>query len=135
MEFGSAIPAAWVALATALRQGLVGASVARLAETGKQGKMEELYQYLCSIEFRQHVEGMVESFVALERDLAKERRAMDKMWAAREKQIGQALRHTALMYGGIQGIAGGNVLPDLKPLQLEPPAANGDTEAECNGTK
>ena len=109
--------------------------MARLAETGKQGKMEELYQYLCSIEFRQHVEGMVESFVALERDLAKERRAMDKMWAARQKQIGQALRHTALMYGGIQGIAGGNVLPDLKPLQLEPPAANGDTEAECNGTK
>ena len=53
---------------------------------------------------------------------------MDKMWAARQKQIGRALRHTALMYGGIQGIAGGNVLPDLKPLQLEAPTANGDTE-------
>jgi len=62
-----------VALATALHQGLVSASMARLTETDKQGKMEELYQYLLSIEFRQHVEGMVESFVALERDLAKER--------------------------------------------------------------
>jgi hypothetical protein len=111
-----------LALATALRQGLIGAACARLAETGKQSKMEELYQYLCSTEFRQRIEGVVESFVALEKDLAKERRAMEKIWAAREKQISRAIRHTALLYGGIQGIAGGNALPELKQLQLTEPA-------------
>jgi hypothetical protein len=112
-----------LAVATALRQGLIGAAAARLAETGKQGKMEELYQYLCSTEFRQHIEGIVESFVELQNDLAKERRAMERIWSAREKQINRALRHTALLYGGIQGIAGGSALPELKQLQLEAPAA------------
>jgi hypothetical protein len=118
-----------LALATALRQGLITAASARLAETGKQGKMEELYQYLCSTEFRQHIEGMVESFVALQQDLSKERRAMEKIWAGREKQIGRALRHTALLYGGIQGIAGGNDLPELKMLQLEAPPATAEIPA------
>jgi hypothetical protein len=111
-----------LALATALRQGLVGAATARLAETGKQGKMEELYQYLCSTEFRQHVEGLVESFVELQKELGKERRAMEKIWAAREKQITRAIRHTALLYGSIQGIAGGGALPEIKQLQLDTPA-------------
>jgi hypothetical protein len=108
-----------LALAVALRQGLIGAACARLAETGKQGKMAELYQYVCSTEFRQHIEGVVESFVDLQMDLAKERRAMEKIWAAREKQISRALRHTALLYGGVQGIAGGNALPGLKLLELK----------------
>jgi hypothetical protein len=121
-----------LALAAALRQGLVGAGMARLAETGKQGKMEDLYQYLCSTEFRQHIEGMVESFVGLERDLAKERRAMDKIWASRQKQISRALSHTALLYGSIQGIAGGNILPELKQLQLEAPIANGELASEAS---
>lgn len=107
-----------LALATALRQGLIGAMTARLAETGKQGKMEEVYQYLCSTEFRQHVEAIVESFVTLQEQSAKERRAMEKLWAARDKQIERALRHTALLYGGIQGIAGRSALPELKQLQL-----------------
>jgi hypothetical protein len=121
--------ACMLALATALRQGLIGAACARLAETGKQGKMEELYQYLCSTEFRQHIEGVVESFVDLQMDLAKERRAMEKIWAAREKQISRALRHTALLYGSIQSIAGGNALPELKLLQLEEPAATAEIPA------
>jgi hypothetical protein len=94
--------------------------------------MEDLYQYLCSTEFRQHIEGMVESFVGLERDLAKERRAMDKIWASRQKQISRALSHTALLYGSIQGIAGGNILPELKQLQLEAPIANGELASEAS---
>lgn len=110
-----------LAVATALRQGLIGAACARLAETGKQGKMEELYQYLCSTEFRQHIEGTVESFVALQQDLGKERRVMEKIWAAREKQIGRAVRHTALLYGSMHGIAGGSALPELELLQLDQP--------------
>jgi hypothetical protein len=115
--------ACMLGLAAAMRQGLIGAASARLAETGKQGKMEELYQYLCSTEFRQHIDGTVESFVELQKDLARERRAMEKIWAAREKQIARALRHTALLYGGIQGIAGANALPELKQLQLDAPAS------------
>jgi hypothetical protein len=112
-DFLSALP-----LAAALRHGLVTAAMARLAETGKAGKMEELYAYLCGLEFRQHVEAVVESFAAMQQDLQKERRAAEKAWAAREKQLGRALQHTAQLYGGIQGIAGQTALPEIKALEL-----------------
>ena len=112
-DFVSALP-----LAAALRQGLLGTAMAHLAGTGKAGKMEELYAYLCGVEFRQHVEAVVESFAAMQQDLHKEKRAMEKAWAAREKQLGRALQHTAQLYGAIQGIAGQNALPEIKILEL-----------------
>jgi hypothetical protein len=126
-DFLSTLP-----LAAALRQGLVTAAMARLAETGKAGKMEELYNYLCGVEFRQHVEAVVESFVAMQQDLQKERRATEKAWAAREKQLGRALLHTAQLYGGIQGIAGQTALPEIKTLELpagEAPAGTPEPDA------
>lgn len=113
-DYNSALP-----LAAALRSGLINAAIARLAETGKAGKMEELYGYLCSHEFRQHIEAVIESFVAMQEDLQRERRAMDKAWGAREKQITRAIQHTAQLYGSIQGIAGSAALPEIKTLQLE----------------
>jgi len=113
-DYISALP-----LAAALRSGLINAAMARLAETGKAGKMEELYAYLCSHEFRQHIEAVVESFIAMQDDLLRERRAMEKAWGAREKQITRAIQHTAQLYGSIQGIAGSAALPEIKTLQLE----------------
>jgi hypothetical protein len=113
-DYASALP-----LAAALRSGLVNAAMTRLAETGKAGKMEELYAYLCGNEFRQHVEAVVETFVAMQAELLKERRAMEKAWGAREKQITRAIQHTAHLYGSIQGIAGQAALPEIKTLQLE----------------
>jgi hypothetical protein len=117
-DYASALP-----LAVALRSGLVNAAMARLAETGKTGKMEELYAYLCGNEFRQHVEAVVESFAAMQEDLQRERRAMEKAWGAREKQITRALQHTAQLYGSIQGIAGQAALPEIKSLALEDASA------------
>jgi hypothetical protein len=119
-DYASALP-----LAVALRSGLVNSAMARLAETGKAGKMEELYAYLCGNEFRQHVEAVVESFVAMQDDMQKERRAMEKAWSARAKHMDRAIQHTAQLYGGIQGIAGAAALPEIKSLQLE-----ADTSAE-----
>lgn len=113
-DFLSAIP-----LAAALRHGLLQLAMARLAETGKAGKMEELYSYLCGLEFRQHVEALVESFTGLQDELTKERRAMEKIWAGREKQIVRAISHTAQLYGSIQGIAGAAALPEIKTLALD----------------
>jgi len=122
-DYASALP-----LAVALRQGLVTAAMARLAQTGKAGKMEELYAYLCGVEFRQHVEAVVESFANMQDDLQKERRAMEKGWSARAKQMARAIQHTAQLYGGIQGIAGSAALPEIKTLQLEPPTDAESTE-------
>src|SRR5262249_16383085 len=47
-------------LALALRHGLVSAAMARLNETGKATKTEEVYSYVCGTEFRQHIQAVVE---------------------------------------------------------------------------
>ncbi len=128
-DFATVIP-----LAVALRQGLITAAVARQAEVGRQGKMEQLYQFLTSVEFRQRIEGVVEAFKSLREDLEAEKRALQKHWARREKQIEQALTHTAMLYGGVQGIVGQNALPDIAPLQLPSPEENQQTPVGAEST-
>ncbi|SPE58790.1 conserved hypothetical protein [Verrucomicrobia bacterium] len=106
------------ALASALRHGLVGIAVQRTQESGRADKMTHLYDYLCSVEFRQHVEAIVESFKGLKEQLAAERRAFERQWSEREQQIGKALQHTGMLYGSIQGIAGRVALPQIDSLEL-----------------
>ena len=52
-------------------------------------------------------------------DLDAEKRAMQKMWAKREKQLELVIEGTARVYGGLQGIIGEAALPGIKPLELE----------------
>jgi hypothetical protein len=106
-------------VASALRQGLISAANARRVETGKQEKMEVLYNYLAGTEFRQKVEAIVEAFVGMKSDLEAEKRATLRLWAKREKQIEQVVCNTALMYGGVQGIVGRSALPAIKLLEFE----------------
>ncbi len=110
--------ASCIGLATALRISLVDLERTRTANTGKDEKMEALYGYLTGMEFRQAVEGIVESFDTMKTDLAKEKRAMERIWAKREKEIEATLKNTARMYGSLQGIAGINSLPEIKRLEL-----------------
>jgi hypothetical protein len=80
--------------------------------------MAQLYDHLCGLEFRQHVEAVVDCFKLLQEQLGDEQRAFAKQWKEREKQIMKAIQHTAMMYGGIQGIAGREALPEIATLQL-----------------
>ncbi len=112
------------ALASALRAGLLETASARRAMVGRQDKMEQVYSYLASPDFRNRVTGIGEAFVTMQQDLAKEKRAIQTQWAKREKQIEQALANTVGMYGDMQGIIGG-ALPqidgfDLRMLESQP---------------
>ena len=111
-------PAFAAPLAAALRHGLLGVAMQRLQESGRADKMARLYDYLCGVEFRQHIEGVVEAFAGLQEQLAAEQRAFARQWKEREQQILKALQHTAMLYGSVQGIAGLNALPEIKTLQL-----------------
>lgn len=118
-------------LAAALRQGLISTANQRLQDTDRSSKMAALYDHLCSTGFRQHIQAVVESFLALQEQLAAEQRALTKQWKEREKQLQRAIQHLAELYGGIQGIAGREALPEIAPLQLtaattgpEPESAN-----------
>ncbi len=104
-------------LALALRAGLVDLAAVRQSAVGKGAKMEMLYEYLAGSEFRQHIEGIVEAFSTMRSDLDAEKRAMEKLWAKREKQIEKVVRNTGRMYGSLQGIIG-STLPELDSLGL-----------------
>lgn len=109
---------AWPALAVALREQLIQVAFAHAAGEGKQEKMEVLYRYLAGDQFRQKITGIVEAFTSLQDQLARERRAMEKIWKEREKQIERVITNTVGMYGEISGILGG-ALPEIPALTLE----------------
>jgi hypothetical protein len=117
-------PSCAIALATALRYGLLSVANERLATNGKSSKMERLYDYLAGTEFRQKIEAIVEALLAMQNDLETEKRAFTKIWARRGKQIEQVASNAALLYGGIQGIVGQSALPEIASLGLPEFSAN-----------
>lgn len=108
----------WPALAVVLREQLVQVAFAHAASQGKNEKMEQLYRYLAGDQFRQKVQGIVEGFTALQDQLARERRAMEKLWKEREKQIERVITNTVGMYGEMTGILGAS-MPEIPALTLE----------------
>ncbi len=106
-----------VGLACALRMHLQDIAFEKRAAAGKGEKMEALYDYLSGPEFRQKVVTIVETFDGMKSQLDKERRAMEKIWATREKQIERVVLNTSRMYGDIRGIAGASV-QQIEALEL-----------------
>jgi len=116
----------YLPLAVALREQLIRVAFARKAADGMHEKMESLYAYLSGDEFRQRVEAIVETFRVMQDQLARERRAMEKLWKEREKQIERLSLNTVGMYGAIRGLIGAR-LPEIPALDLEaipPPSAD-----------
>lgn len=116
---------AWPALAAALREQLIQVAFARNAATGMTDKMEALYRYLAGDAFRHKVEAIVEAFTELRTQLDRERRAMEKIWKEREKQLERIIGSTAGMYGELRGTIGQAMAP-ISLLELDgeadPPA-------------
>ncbi len=110
--------ACYLPLAAALREQLLRVAFAQAAAQGMSEKMEALYRYLSGDEFRHRVEALVETFKAMQAQLARERRAMEKLWAERAKQIERLVTNTVGMYGAIRG-AIGNQLPEIPALELD----------------
>lgn len=110
-------PRAALPVAMMLRHTLLEVTSARLSSEGQQTKMELVYQYLTGPKFRQRVEGIVEAFSTMREDLDKEKTAINKQWAKREKQIERVMQSTVGMYGDLQGIAG-KTLQEIEGLSF-----------------
>jgi hypothetical protein len=79
----------------------------------KEEKLELLYRYLSGIEFRQRVEAVVEAFAGMRQELEQERRAAERQWSRRARQIEAVTFSIAGMYGDLQGL-----VPSLPPIAL-----------------
>jgi hypothetical protein len=104
-------------LCAVLRQSIIQLSNALVAQENKGDKMEMLYSYLTGSQFRGQVEAIVEGFSAMKSALDSEKRAMQRIWKEREKQIEKVITNTIDMYGSIRGIAGAAIQP-VRALEL-----------------
>lgn len=116
-----------IPLASSLRDQLIKVAASQQSAVGKNQKLEMLYSYISSTEFRHKIEAIVEAFRGLQGDLEKEKLIMTKIWAKREKQILQVTQNTVGMYGDFEGLLGSAIQP-IPALE-----AGGDDDAEEGG--
>lgn len=110
-------------LAAVLRANLFQLAQTRHAAMHKEEALELLHRYLSGVEFRQRVEAVVEAFTAMRDDLEKERRAAERQWARRSRQIDAVTLNVAGMYGDLQGLL--PALPAIALLELPAGEAEG----------
>lgn len=103
-------------LAAIVRTHLLQLGQTRSAALNKGEKLELLHRYLSGVEFRHRVEAIVESFERMREDLDQERRAAERQWAKRSKQIDAVTFNICGMYGDLQGLVPG--LPSIARLEL-----------------
>ena len=100
-------------LAAVLRANLRQLAQTRSAAISKEESLELLYRYLSGVEFRHRVEAIVEAFATMRQELDQERRAAERQWARRSRQIDAVTFNVSGMYGDLQGL-----VPALPPIAL-----------------
>ncbi len=127
MEHLGMIDGVWVCsfsefkgLSQVLRTSIIDVSRAVASQENRGDKMQMLYAFLTSDEFRHQIEGIVEGFTQMQTDLESEKRAMQGIWKKREKQIQKVLLNTNNMYSSVRGIAG-SAVQSVPQLELAPP--------------
>ena len=98
-----------------LRDSLIRVNEAYSSQTNKGEKTQMLYDYLTSNEFKLQICSIIEGFTSLQDSYIKEKRAMERIWKEREKQLEKVLLNTNHFIGSIKGIAGSS-MPDLKQI-------------------
>lgn len=93
-------------LSFVLREMLIKMKTLKVSQENKGDKMELLYNYLTSNEFVQNIKLIVENYEEMINQLNKEKKAIMKIWAMREKQIWAVQENVSALFGSIKGIAG-----------------------------
>jgi len=116
-----------IPLATVLRDTLADLTYARNSAEGMNEKMQVLYKYITGPQFRQKVEGIIDTFSGMKSQLEREKRAMTKLWKERDKQIDRVVENTSGMYGDFKGVIGA-ALKDIDSLELSDGISEDDSD-------
>lgn len=106
-----------LSLVSTLRFHLIEINKVKMSIEGRDEKMEVLYNYLSGPQFKNRVENIVSAFNGMKTDLDSEKRAMQRIWNKREKEIERVVVNTTGFYGDLQGIIG-NSLVTIDQLEL-----------------
>lgn len=102
-------------LVTLLRDSLLRIHAAQTAQNNRGDKMQMLYAYLTSNEFKLCISAIAEGFKDIREGITRERMQMEKHWKEREKTLDRVLQQTMHFYGSVKGIAG-NAIDDIPLL-------------------
>ncbi|MCS7215299.1 MAG: DUF2130 domain-containing protein [Thermodesulfovibrio sp.] len=105
-------------LSMVLRHMLIKVNEVMTIHQNKSSKMELLYNYLTSQEFRAQFEAIIDGFTELQKSYMDEKLKMQKIWKEREKQLERILTNAIAFYGSLRGIAGTSI-PKIKTLEFE----------------
>jgi hypothetical protein len=100
-----------------LRMHLMKISSVQQSMAGSDAKMQQLYTYIYSSEFTNKYKTIVRAFDSLKTELDQEKRAMQKIWSRREKEIERLIVNSSSIYGDLEG-ATGKKLPTIDELEL-----------------
>jgi hypothetical protein len=101
------------ALTYLLRDSLVRIAQVKKGQENKGDKIQMLYDYMTSNEFYSQWQAIREVYRNMKNSIDDERRAMERLWKNREKQLEKALVNSEHIIGSIQGIAGSDIHMNL----------------------
>jgi hypothetical protein len=106
-------------LAETLRVNMALLGQTRLALSGQDDQKSRIFQYFTSPQFHERMATIAEQFEQMQVDLAREKAAMNRTWAKREKQIETIVSSTAKFTGELQALYGSSLsrLPQFALLQ------------------
>lgn len=108
-------------LSLVLRYGLLKVQQVAITQHGKESKMELLYGYLTSEEFKNVFGAIIDGFKAIQDSHHSEKLKMQRLWKEREKQLERILSNSIDFYGSIRAIAG-SAIHEIPMLHTQPAA-------------
>lgn len=90
-------------LSLVLREMLLRTYAVKQMQENKGDKKEMLYNYVTSNEFGQHIQRIAEIYNGMHNQLEAEKKSMQRIWAARDKQIVTVQENLNVLFGSILG--------------------------------
>jgi len=104
-------------LSLVLRYGLLKVHSVALKQQGRESKMELLYSYLTSEDFKNVFGSIMDGFKSLQDSHHSEKLKIARIHKEREKILEQVLINSINFYGSIKGIAGSAIM-EIKMLEF-----------------
>lgn len=99
-------------LSKVLREMLININTVQLQNNNRGDKKEMLYNYFASNEFKHTITTIIETYGKMQEQLDSEKRAFQKQWKNREKQLELVQNNMLGLFGSIEGIIGNQLTSD-----------------------
>ena len=107
-----------VPLAMLLHKAVEDTARQKFITNMRQTDAERVYNYVTSHEFNQLAQSMLETYIEMDKQIAHERAAYEKIWKQREAQVTRLKLGVSGIMGQLQDAAG-PALPPIKNLELD----------------